>query len=551
GRATLQASAVPQPSELVVRGELRDEAGAPIAAARVALQVLESRQGPIRPLPIPETCPPTQNVHYARGFARQPNEYGLDTSEQGGFCVRIREPEIGKVVRLSFHDEQGLYEPQQLFLEVDPTRYSLELYFPNEPVPLLLDRASHAVMVETRVTPPLKADESSQNIELELWFTGRGESERRLAVASVRPGERAEFKILSSQLGRPGPGILTVRYSGSKSIRPAERSVSAPRTARVFLSVGDGPELRIEHGESPELYVTVRSLAGTVSSGSVEARNLEETVGIAPVQAGTASINLQLHRTAFDHARVRLTYLPQDPSWLAAAPIYVNARVVRRSAWRRAPWIASAVLIALWMIRAWRRPPRTERATARSETPITETPELQVIRSGPADSGWRGRVVDAHDEMAIQGARLQITVGAEVTHAVTDVNGRFELVAHSTPDLETSNAWLEVEAPLHAALRKPAPPTGELRIALVSHRRALLARLIDWAHRRGRPWARPPETTPGHVARVAQRRDAGGIAAWAESVESAAFGPEPPDENRARAIEAGAPAQGLNPSGKD
>ncbi len=62
---------------------------------------------------------------------------------------------------------------------------------------------------------------------------------------------------------------------------------------------------------------------------------------------------------------------------------------------------------------------------------------------------------------------------------------------------------MSVEGPLHARLVQPLPPPGELSIALVLRRRALLARLVTWARRRGRPFDVKPEPTPGHVRRAA------------------------------------------------
>ena len=67
-------------------------------------------------------------------------------------------------------------------------------------------------------------------------------------------------------------------------------------------------------------------------------------------------------------------------------------------------------------------------------------------------------------------------------------------------------------------------------------RRALLDALVHWARRHGAPWAGSAEPTPGHVARVALRRDRTEVAEWAANVEDAAYGPIEPDDQRERRL---------------
>ena len=66
-------------------------------------------------------------------------------------------------------------------------------------------------------------------------------------------------------------------------------------------------------------------------------------------------------------------------------------------------------------------------------------------------------------------------------------------------------------------------------MSLVSRRRALLSRLVDWAGRMGKPWTTPGDPTPRHVASVARARHADDVALWAGEVERAAFGADAPD----------------------
>ena len=99
---------------------------------------------------------------------------------------------------------------------------------------------------------------------------------------------------------------------------------------------------------------------------------------------------------------------------------------------------------------------------------------------------------------------------------------------------------MAVEAPLHARLVQPLPPAGELSIALVLRRRALLGKLVAWARGRGRPFDVKPEPTPGHVRRAAA--DDFQTARWADAIERAVFGGGDVDARMEREIERMAPA---------
>jgi len=76
----------------------------------------------------------------------------------------------------------------------------------------------------------------------------------------------------------------------------------------------------------------------------------------------------------------------------------------------------------------------------------------------------------------------------------------------------------------------PLPVPGVIELSLISRRRALLARLVRWAERRGRPWTQPVgEPTPDHIATVAANEAEPRVERWARGLEYLAFGPTPPD----------------------
>jgi hypothetical protein len=152
-------------------------------------------------------------------------------------------------------------------------------------------------------------------------------------------------------------------------------------------------------------------------------------------------------------------------------------------------------------------------------------PRLEVVRAAArGELGWRGRIVDAHEGTSVRGARVWVERGTFDGRSVlasvgADAHGVF--VLPHIPAL-VGDEQMAVEAPLHARLVQRLPPAGELSIALVLRRRALLARLVSWAQLRGRPFDVKPEPTPGHVRRAA----AGDFptARWADAVEKAVFG---------------------------
>jgi hypothetical protein len=199
-----------------------------------------------------------------------------------------------------------------------------------------------------------------------------------------------------------------------------------------------------------------------------------------------------------------------------------------------------AAAIAYWVVRAWRRPPRTARRDEHpSRPPASGQASIDLVEAGPANAGWHGQVLDAHDGTPIGEARVSIVVpafdGEGVAGSHTTLSdGRFAL-----PHVDTARqqgAHLVVTAPFHTTLSGPAPRDGLITIALVSRRRTLLDRLVSWSRRAGRPWSHPSrgsgEPTPFEVAELARRRRQGEVAAWASAVGEAAFGIAPPDELR-------------------
>jgi hypothetical protein len=142
-------------------------------------------------------------------------------------------------------------------------------------------------------------------------------------------------------------------------------------------------------------------------------------------------------------------------------------------------------------------------------------------------------VLDAHDQTPIGGARIQLVFEGSAVTTNTESDGSFRL----SPPLPSVAGRLDVSAPWHARLERTLPPPGRLNVLLVTRRRALLTRLIEYgAAFRARVAGAEP--TPAELVRQAADLARGDVAVWARAVESAAYGPEPVDAEREAAVQA-------------
>jgi hypothetical protein len=527
GAAALEARAVPAGGNVEVRGLLRDDAGYAIAAAHVRLSIRD-RRGTAEvaaSLPAAQACGTTQKamLHEA------PDELVIDTDAAGAFCVRLATPAIAGRVALRYPGTEG-YLAASVELAVDTTRRSLALRFDPEPSLIPLDRPTHVLWVETGLEPEGAEDAGARDV---LQLTLSDERGSELSRVAVRAGDRAQLQLASRDLAPPGPGKLVVRFAGSDTIAPAAKSASVQRTTRVGLRLA-APVARADPEQGAEIAVAVASAFGAVPGGTLEALLDGESVGTARVALGAARLVATFEPRRRDTERLVVRYLPDAPWWIAGSPLQVELPVAGPSGWRRLPWALGAAAILGWLARGWRRPARS-RAAREDEPapPPSGRASVELIEAGPPRSGWRGRVLDAHDGSPVPGARVAILVPAFAgeglagsAHAADDGSFRLE----HAEGLPREGVRLEVSARWHATLERPLPPPGHVAIAVVTRRRALLERLVRWAARRGRPWMERGEPTPGALARIARRQGKPEVERWARHVESAAYGPDPVDE---------------------
>jgi hypothetical protein len=543
GGAVIQVRATPVAGGLQIRGQLQDESNRPFGDAPIRLWLLPWRGQPPKDILLPAACGPTSPHSIQRGPG--PAKYiNVRANDAGRFCVLLPGKAVSGTVRLRFPGND-YFVATETELDVDSTRQSLGLRFSPEPHVLSLERPRHLIGVETSVEPAsgVGHEEGAPTIHLSLKLQPQHGPARELASSSLRAGDRALFALDSSSLGGVGPARLSVVFAGSPTLQPARLTTVIERTASVAVLLAR-PVARSDPRRGVEIPVEVKSRAGPVQGGTIEARLGNESVGSAPVGQGAAHVVALFDPPRGKKALLTLRYLPDAPWWLPGAPIDVAVPLAPPSPWRRLPWLLAVVAIALWVVRGWQRPARRETRARVDPAEPPGRPALDLVERGPPKSGWRGEVRDAHDGAPIEGATVLIRVPSFGSDGVTartlaDDRGQFSL--EHLDGVLVEGATLEASARWHSSLVEPLVPPGHVAIALVSRRRALLDRLVRWARRRGTPWAGRGEPTPGHVVDVAQQRSAPEVAEWARGVEEAAFGPTPPDEDAERQLGEGEP----------
>lgn len=463
----------------------------------------------------------------------------LRTNAEGRFCGRLVDwsgtPQHA-AFRLSYGGSED-FEGSAALVTVSETHRTSLVELSPLPQRLSLDRPSQSVHIETRVEPPYLAHELADRIGLELYGrdvlgTSRSAA-RQLWRGEVVLGQDATVEFETAKLGPPGPMELTVGGRSLPHISVSGRTTRVVKTAVVRLLCPGGPAIVAESGRFP-ITLLAQARSAPVTSGAVEVSVGSATAVTAAIVQGVARPIVGLESPTGDPVRVTVSYLPGAPWWQRGDDLELSLKVTPPSPWQKAPWIVAAALVALWMGRGWWPPPSARRDKPSRPALARGRPVVELVERAHGTSDWAGVVLDAHDQVPLEGVRVLIRCPSFASarpdlETITDAHGQFRLDG-SLLGLTTEGAALEIHAPSHAALRRPLPPAGTLRIALVARRRALLDELVRWARRRGHPWWAPGEPTPAQVAREAEAQRAPETVRWARAVEQAAFGPDAPPE---------------------
>jgi hypothetical protein len=512
---------------VVLRGTLRDDVGAPVPSSHVSISILaEGARGPALPLPRAQRCSPAlaadaHDPHIA------PDEYVVDTDATGSFCIRNELLLQRGVMRVHFQGS-SFFEASTAEVPFDLGRPAATVTFDPEPRVVSLDRPNF-----------------NQGLRVVTLGLGRGDwhvtmrDERLKVLGSAAVGEDgyARIEARTEEMAGPGTGSLSATLDDVPlSISGATHAIE--RHARVDLDV-EGPRAEGYSDEGIAIAVRARSVRGDVPTGVVEATIGDQPVGAARVQGGKALVIARFGAGRAKMTTAQLRYLPDTPWWEAGDPLILNLYIRSPNPWRRAPLFLLALALAAWMARDPLRArfKRARRAPKRVHA-MEERQEMQVVRPRQESGDWTGRVLDAHDGYPLEQATVSIVVpvfpGARdggagtVVRTTTSANGNFALPATSF----RPEARLRVEAPLHATFEQPLPPPAELAIPLISRRRRLLDRLVQWSAREWGPAALYDPTPAQVVARataevtpgdVSKRDRADRVKSWARALERTVF----------------------------
>lgn len=545
GTARIDAHAARAAGRLVVSGTVVDDTARPIAGAHLAVGVDSTRSPDAHVgIPLAGASPEPCSEGGPRPVLERADLLTVPTDDAARFCVRMLLPTDRYVVHLESR-ATGLVEAAKLDLPVDLARAPVTLRFdPERPgiVGLSLDEEEAGAASVMQVVASTE-DDGVTTAAVGIALTLTNEAGAVLGTAATDASGRARFAVEPARLGPPGRGELRVAFAGGADGAASSQAMQVERRTRVDLAAPDATEGHLPPG-SPEDGIAVRVVATarcarrgctTLPTGTVEARPGEgdgsAIAGAASLEQGQAHMVATFAMPPANEAGLRLRYVPDAPWFLPGGELALVVPVRAPSPWTKAPLVLLALVAVAWLaiprlLSRVRPAPTGDRP---SRAPAIPEAGVALVRAGPAARGWTGRLHDAHDGFAIVAARVAIERrGFErverLVEVATDDDGAFVL-----PPLEAQPGdELFAEGLLHAPLRRPLPPAGELDVALVLRRRALLDRLVAWARKRGKPFDARPEPTPGQVRRAAGSEFT--VARWADAVERAAFGGEVVDE---------------------
>jgi hypothetical protein len=554
GTSRLNAQVSRSHDRVLLSGNVVDDAGRPLARSRVAVGLARTT-APGSPIgfgpALPEAC--AHGPADAPAVVDSAERLLLVADEAGHFCVRLALALDRYVAHI---EAQGspLVDGSKLDVAIDPSVTSVALRFERfdarqAVVSLDEETASFEVTASTE-------DDGARAPAAGLTLQLANEMGDRLGSATTDGDGRARFVVRAGRLGPPGLGQLRASFAGSSLAGAAALAIPIERRTVVDLVAPDAraqrlpdavPDDGVALGVRAVARCAARATCSALPTGMVEARlaGADPIGGAAQLDRGEGHIDLSFATTGVSDVALVVRYVPDAPWFERAGEITLVLPVHPPSPWRRLPLGLAAAAAVAWVAlgRLPRRSVMMRQAPARRRVwpPAHGTEGLALVSATRAGQGWTGRVVDAHDGIPVPDARIAIErpgfdgVGV-VVETTSNLSGGFAI---GPVDVRPGDQ-LVVAGLWHAPLRRAVPSSGDVAVALVTRKRALLDRLIAWARRRGSPYDDQPDATPGHVRSVAAASSP--IARWADAVERAAYGGGPLDERGQSAIDDLAPS---------
>jgi hypothetical protein len=529
GKSTIEGELLrsTEKSEYRVMGTLSDELRSPITGRPLVFAVMARDPRGARQLDA-RTCP----TDATRALRTESSP--VVTDKDGRYCavLSVGQGAEGFAIQVEYQGDAD-YVGASTLLDPADSREGLHPRLEAPPYRVSLD--DEATTFSLRIAP-FGEDASSRGRSLSLLLSIRDSvadpAERSLGKLSAADSNIVPVTVSSNDWREAGPAILLVRFAGDAHTRPFELQHPVLRTLRVATTAKDLP-LKVTAGEKLSFTCEATTRRGPLSTGSIEiAVDGVPMQVVATSRTGSAAVEVTAPKTP-GAMKVSLRYVPTSEGYVAGAAEDHILDVVEPSPWRHTGWAAAGVFVLVWFALSRRRIPQVTREP-RTATP--PPPRAHVELLGPPSQrnvGWDGLVVDAHEGTPLPGAQIcvyQPGFGSVnlLYETESDAEGTFSIPT----GLVGAGAMCElaVRSQRYSSFRTALTAPGHLRVHLVSVRRALLDRLVEWTKRRGAPFRAKPEPTPDWVAEIARIRGHTDVERWANAVSAAAFGPAAPQE---------------------
>lgn len=518
GDATLRAQAqfIGDREVLELRGRLSDDRRDPIEGATIELQTKSGLE-----LADTGSCrSPRSRVYGA------PDGLKVLTEVGGEFCLRWREaPDDGTLsLRFAGDEYHGAAELEVGFDRARAQKLATVLRF--DPRPLVLDLDKDQVVVSGIMDLAQRTAHAPRGGHRIRLFDERSDKEP-LAEAETSGDGKVRFTIPTDALAGPGRGQLVLKYLGDQALAASEDEQPITRRASVRMSLVEAVP-PTDPGDTAVVPLSLVAARGTVDSGVVEGLVNGIPVGTGPVVDGQARLTVALDVEHRGPTTLSVRYLPSSPFYKPGPMLEVTVPVAPPSILLRVVLAVLVVAAGVWVTVSWRRSKKLP--TLGKGRPML-TPGVHVVKSRQGENAWKGTVVDAHDGHPLAGVTVLVRAPSLDDEGIlvqtrTDERGLFAFELASRPE----GGEIVAKSRSHAEERKALPSGGTLRIALITRRRAIQRRLVNWARVRGRPYDHDPDPTPGHVRDAAILQNREEVERWARAVEHAAFGPGEVDE---------------------